>query len=92
MLLPVETMGIALPEDVDEVHLSNDSQRFGFLGSSKGEPEHSVGAGKDQGDADTAPSPRRRKNPFAEEGQTLASNGTAQEYRDQYGLDSTVEQ
>jgi hypothetical protein len=87
MFLPLETMGIALPEDTDDLHPL--TSQFGNLESSKGEPEHASSAAMapatvKQGNTVEA------SNPFAT-GQSLPSSGTAGEYQDQYGLDSDAD-
>lgn len=90
MFLPIETMGIDLPEDTDDMHSNDKQQRFDFAGSSKGRPDRAMSAAmpqvpvKDGQTADTA-------NPFAT-AENLAPNSRAEEYQDQYGLDSTAEQ
>ena len=90
MFLPIETMGIDLPEDTDDMQATKYKHKSSFLGAGKGGPERAPSAGVPSGPAQGGRGDATSFNPFAT-AQDLAS-GRVGQYQDQYGLDGTVEQ
>lgn len=86
MLLPVETMGIALPEDAADMQ-ANENKRDGTKGEAESAMGATLAADTTAKDGDSL----RSVNPFAADGK-LTANSRAAEYQDQYGLDGVPEQ